>query len=69
MAVLMATLALVLGFGSMASSDFLPTVAFGTLAAWTMLGGLIGNLCLLPALVTWLEGPESKRARAEHATE
>jgi len=58
-----------LGFGSMASSAFLPTVAFGTLAAWTMLGGLIGNLCLLPALVTWLEGPESKRARAEHATE
>jgi predicted RND superfamily exporter protein len=58
MAVLMATFALVLGFGSMASSDFLPTVAFGTLAAWTMLGGLIGNLCLLPALVTWLEGAE-----------
>jgi len=55
MAVLMATLALVIGFGSMAASDFLPTVAFGTLAAWTMLGGLIGNLCLLPALVTWLE--------------
>lgn len=64
MAVLMATLALVLGFGSMASSDFLPTVAFGTLAAWTMLGGLVGNLCLLPAMVTWLEGPP-----AEHATE
>ncbi len=64
MAVLMATLALVLGFGSMAASDFLPTVAFGTLAAWTMLGGLIGNLCLLPAMVTWLEGPPG-----EHATE
>ena len=64
MAVLMATLALVLGFGSMAASDFLPTVAFGTLAAWTMLGGLVGNLCLLPAMVTWLEG-----SPAEHATE
>jgi serine protease Do len=33
----------------------LPTVAFGSLAAWTMLGGLLGNLCLLPALVTWLD--------------
>ena len=56
MAVLMATMALVIGFGSMAVSDFLPTVAFGTLAAWTMLGGLVGNLCLLPALITWLDG-------------
>lgn len=55
MAVLMATMALVIGFGSMAVSDFLPTVAFGSLAAWTMLGGLLGNLCLLPALVTWLD--------------
>lgn len=56
MAVLMATLALVIGFGSMAVSDFLPTVAFGTLAAWTMVGGLVGTLCLLPALVYWVEG-------------
>ena len=59
MAVLMATLALVIGFGSMAVSDFLPTVAFGSLAAWTMLGGLLGNLCLLPALVTWLDSKTS----------
>jgi predicted RND superfamily exporter protein len=55
MAVLMATLSLVIGFGSMAVSDFLPTVAFGSLAAWTMVGGLAGNLCLLPALVRWLD--------------
>jgi predicted RND superfamily exporter protein len=51
MAVMMSTIALVIGFGSMAFSAFLPTVAFGTLAAWTMLGGLVGNLVLLPALV------------------
>jgi uncharacterized protein len=55
LAVLMATLALVIGFGSMAFSNFLPTVAFGTLAAWTMFGGLIGNLCVLPALLGFLE--------------
>jgi predicted RND superfamily exporter protein len=55
LAVLMATLALVVGFASMALSEFLPTVAFGTLAAWTMLGGLIGNLCILPALVSLVE--------------
>jgi len=55
LAVLMATVALVIGFASMALSDFLPTVAFGTLAAWTMLGGLIGNLCILPALVSCVD--------------
>jgi predicted RND superfamily exporter protein len=44
MAVMMSTIALVIGFGSMAFSAFLPTVAFGTLAAWTMLGGLVGTL-------------------------
>ena len=55
MAVMMSTIALVIGFGSMAFSAFLPTVAFGTLAAWTMLGGLVGNLILLPALVWALE--------------
>ena len=56
MAVMMSTIALVIGFGSIAFSDFLPTVAFGTLAAWTMLGGLVGNLVLLPALVWAFDG-------------
>jgi predicted RND superfamily exporter protein len=51
----MATLALVIGFGSMAASDFIPTVAFGSLAAWTMVGGLVGNLFLLPAMVRWID--------------
>jgi predicted RND superfamily exporter protein len=55
LAVVMATLALVIGFSSMALSNFLPTVAFGTLAAWTMVGSLIGNLCLMPAMLYCLE--------------
>ncbi len=59
-AVLMATIALVIGFASMAFSDFMPTVAFGTLAAWTMLGGLVCNLCILPALVSWLDGRDQR---------
>jgi predicted RND superfamily exporter protein len=58
LAVVMATLALVLGFGSMAFSNFLPTVTFGTLAAWTMLGGLVGNVCLLPAFLVEMAGEE-----------
>ena len=59
LAVLMATLALILGFGTMAFSNFLPTFAFGTLAAWTMLGGLVGNLCLLPAILFGLDRKSS----------
>ena len=51
LSVTLATLALVLGFGSLAVSDFLPTVVFGTTAAISMIGSMIGNLLLLPSLV------------------
>jgi hypothetical protein len=51
LSVTLATLALVLGFGSLAVSDFLPTVVFGTTAAISMIGSLVGNLFLLPSLV------------------
>ncbi len=51
LSVTLATLALVLGFGSLAVSDFLPTVVFGTTAAISMIGSMIGNLFLLPSLV------------------
>lgn len=55
MAMLVSTTALILGFGWLAMSDFYPTVFFGTTAALTMLGGLIGNLWLLPVMLTILE--------------
>jgi uncharacterized protein len=48
-----ATLALVLGFVSLASSDFRPTVVFGSCAAASMAFGLIANLTWLPALVSF----------------
>ncbi len=51
LSVTLATMALVLGFGSLAASDFLPTVVFGTTAAISMIGSMIGNLFLLPSLV------------------
>lgn len=50
-ALMVATLALVLGFLSLAVSDFRPTVTFGTLVSLTMIGGLVGNLVILPILV------------------
>ena len=51
MAILLSTCALVLGFGSLATSNFLPTVVFGTTASISMMGGLLGNLLVLPALL------------------
>lgn len=50
-AVLLATIALVSGFVCLCASEFVPTVVFGVLASLTMLGGLIGNLMLLPMLI------------------
>ena len=52
MAILLSTFALVLGFGSLAMSNFLPTVVFGTTASSSMVGGLLGNLVVLPALLS-----------------
>jgi predicted RND superfamily exporter protein len=56
MAIVLSTLALILGFGALATSDFLPTVIFGVSAALSMAGGLIGNLILLPALLRYFSG-------------
>jgi uncharacterized protein len=61
MAILLSTLALVLGFGSLASSNFLPTVVFGTTASISMVGGLLGNLVVLPALLRKTYTPSSHR--------
>jgi len=51
LALLVATLALVLGFFSLSVSEFRPTQTFGILTSLTMLGGLVGNLVILPILV------------------
>lgn len=51
LAAVLATAALIAGFASLCTSEFVPTVVFGTLASLTMLGGLLGNLVLLPLLV------------------
>lgn len=56
-AILLSTIALVLGFGSLATSNFLPTVVFGTTASISMIGGLLGNLIVLPALLRLTNQP------------
>ena len=54
-AAVLGTLALVVGFSTLATSDFVPTVYFGTLVSLSMLGGLIGNLVVLPLLIRAVE--------------
>ena len=53
-AVVLSTLALVVGFAALCSSQFVPTVYFGLLVSVAMLGGLFGNLVLLPLLLRFV---------------
>lgn len=50
-AVVFATLALVVGFATLCTSEFVPTVYFGALVSLAMLGGLAGNLVILPLIL------------------
>jgi predicted RND superfamily exporter protein len=43
----------VLGFLVLLTSPFVPTIYFGALMALAMVGGLVGNLVLLPVLLVW----------------
>ena len=54
-AAIFATLALVVGFATLCYSDFIPTIYFGTLVSLSMIGGLIGNLLVLPLLIRAVE--------------
>lgn len=45
------TMALVIGFSALCWSQFVPLIYFGALMCLSMIGGLIGNLVLLPLLL------------------
>ena len=51
-AMVFSTLALIVGFSVLCISQFVPTVYFGVLVSLSMLGGLAGNLVVLPVLLT-----------------
>jgi predicted RND superfamily exporter protein len=51
MAMVFSTLALLVGFSVLATSEFMPTVYFGALVSLAMLGGMLGNLLVLPLLI------------------
>lgn len=59
MALLLANFALIVGFSVLALSNFIPMAYFGILVSLAMLGGLLGNLFLLPIMLKWIL-PESK---------
>jgi predicted RND superfamily exporter protein len=50
-AAVFSTLALTVGFATLCVSDFIPTVYFGVLVSLSMIGGLIGNIVVLPVLI------------------
>ena len=54
-AVIFSTLALIVGFSVLVTSQFVPTIYFGALVSLAMLGGLAGNLIVLPLLLSWVE--------------
>ncbi len=58
-ALVFANIALILGFTVLTLSHFIPLVYFGVLVSVAMLGGLIGNLVLLPLLLRLVEGNAS----------
>ena len=54
-AVIFSTAALIVGFSVLITSQFVPTIYFGALVSLAMLGGLLGNLIVLPLLLSWFE--------------
>jgi predicted RND superfamily exporter protein len=69
LALVFATLALVVGFSVLVLSHFIPLIYFGALVSLAMLGGLVGNLVLLPVLLRF-GGPWWKQSEADvHAAQ
>lgn len=54
-ALVFANMALIAGFSVLTLSSFVPLIYFGVLVSVAMIGGLIGNLVLLPILLKWAE--------------
>lgn len=63
-ALIFANIALVLGFTVLTLSQFIPLIYFGVLVSVAMVGGLIGNLVLLPALLGFTESAKGSESPA-----
>lgn len=60
-AVVYSTLALCVGFLALCTSQFVPTIYFGCLVSLAMLGGLFGNLVVLPLLLNLAYGRRDRQ--------
>ncbi len=60
-AMVFSTLALIVGFIVLCSSNFVPTIYFGLLVSLSMLGGLFGNLLVLPLLLRMVTRDKAPR--------
>jgi len=67
-AVIFASAALILGFTVLTLSHFIPLIYFGVLVSAAMLGGLLGDLILLPLLLQWFKMP-LRSAATDQTTE
>jgi hypothetical protein len=65
-AVVFSTAALVIGFGAMCFSQFVPTIYFGVLVGLAMLGGLWGNLVVLPLLLLVVTPAQNQTSDGEY---
>ncbi len=63
-AMVFSTVALILGFAALSTSQFVPTIYFGLLVSFSMLGGLFGNLVWLPLLLRLTQGRSSAVAES-----
>jgi uncharacterized protein len=62
LAMVLASVALIAGFAVLTASEFIPLAFFGSMVSVAMLGGLLGNLVLLPVMLRWLPNDLAKKA-------
>jgi predicted RND superfamily exporter protein len=67
-AMVFSTVALILGFAALATSQLVPSYYFGSLVSMTMLSGLFGNLIWLPLLLRLTQGRQPAVADVLTAT-
>jgi predicted RND superfamily exporter protein len=64
-AMVFSTFALVVGFTALCWSEFVPTIYFGALMGLTMVGGMFGNLVVLPLLLAAVHRDLVQRDRVQ----
>ena len=65
LAMVLASIALISGFAVLMVSEFIPLAFFGAMVSMAMIGGLLGNLVLLPVMLRWLPDNFMSRAPVE----